>query len=79
MGINGLLTELLGSSMQRTKTGFESLNVLLHDEKNPANVDVGTLVSIFELNHRSTYNYGNYVPTLYEFQQRLALLTWVCG
>ena len=79
MGMHGLLTELPVSSMQSTETGFESLNVMLHNEKNPANVDVGTLVSICELTHRSTHKYGNYVPTFHEFQRMVALLTWVCG
>ena len=68
MGINGLLPELPGGSTQSTNTGFDSLNPLLHDEKNLASVDMGTLMPICALIHRSTHNDGNYVPALREFQ-----------
>ena len=79
MGINGLLPELTGCSTQSTKTGFDSLSLLLHDEKSPTDVDVGTLTCICALAHRSTHDDGNYVPDLREFQRRLALLTLSCG
>ena len=77
MGINGLLPELPGGSMPSTKTGFDLLTPLLHDEKNPADMDMGTLVYVCALTHKSTYNDGNYIPALREFQRRLTILTSV--
>ena len=79
MGINGVLTELTGSSMQWTKNGFDSLNPLLHDEKNPADIDMCALMCICALAHRSTHNDGKYVLALREFQRRITLLTSVHG
>ena len=63
--------------MPSTKTGFDLLTPLLHDEKNPADMDMGTLVYVCALTHKSTYNDGNYIPALREFQRRLTILTSV--
>ena len=65
MVINDLLPDLPGGSMQRTKTEFELLNSLLYDEKNPVNVDIGALVHICALTHRSTHNYGTLLTSVH--------------
>ena len=74
MGINGLLLELLGGEIPRTKNGFDSLSPLMQNDKNPTDMYVGTLVHVCTLTHKSTHNDGNYASALREFQRRLTLL-----